>query len=545
MIRLGWLPPAFCILAFSVLALSGLGLAAPALAGKPVVTEMYDVFGVEPRPPHTPAVSETTIRHQVYFTTLEDSTSGWAAVNFRAGQPNAWHRVTGTQSCVGQAWWCGDSTLAFGPGYDNNWVQTLKTNVPIDLAGSSGNVLTFKHRLQSEEGFDWAWVLLHDASSASTWDTLGAYSGDLGSSCVNASLNIPNSWTTRPQPLQLMFLFGSDLTVSRSDSNDVYTGWSIDDVKITASGSVVKFFDDNEGSDSSWVASSPDPGPLWHIENYPGTSLPTTCYFLSTKVWVPFEGNGFGVVPDFADAMLTTPAIDITGTFRTGNSVLRLQFDNWLNLPRSYGVYWSLWIQGSADTVTWTPWRNALDPIVFYGETPQCVEGSFVQFDPYFTTRTGIQPGTPYIRLGFRIRDEKQTTIRDNEGQIEWLGVRTEGTYFDNIGLYYIYTISGVEAVSPLPTAAHAEVKKIYPNPFNPQTTIEFSVPKSGPASLRIFDLQGKRVATLVDEAITAGVYRVRWNGKTDDGRDLSSGVYFARVESAKSRDSARLMMIK
>ena len=96
---------------------------------------------------------------------------------------------------------------------------------------------------------------------------------------MNASLPIPDSWTARPQPIQLMFLFGSDLEVSRSDSNDVYTGWSIDDVKVTAAGNVVKFFDDNEGTAANWVASSPDPGPLWHLENYPGTSVPASCFF--------------------------------------------------------------------------------------------------------------------------------------------------------------------------------------------------------------------------------------------------------------------------
>ncbi len=102
-----------------------------------------------------------------------------------------------------------------------------------------------------------------------------------------------------------------------------------------------------------------------------------------------------------------------------------------------------------------------------------------------------------------------------------------------------------MEAVDAVPVSARAAVQRIYPNPFNPSTTIEFSVPTPGPATLRIFDLQGKRVATLVNEALGAGIFRVRWNGKSDDGRDLPSGVYFARVETRKSRASARLMMVK
>jgi hypothetical protein len=503
---------------------------------------MYDVFSVGPRPSQTPAVPETTIKHQVYFSELEGSNSDWSAVDFRQGQPNAWHRLSGTHSCVGNAWWCGVTGLTYGDGYDNNWVQTLKTVTPINLAGSSGNVLTFKHRIQSEPGYDMAWVMIHDGTASSVWDTLALYSGDFGASCINETITIPNSWTTRPQPIQLMFLFGSDFTVSRSDSNDVFTGWSVDDVKITASGSIVKFFDDMEAGETNWVASSPDPGPMWKIENSPGTSVPATCFFLSTNVWVPFQGFGFGQVPDFVDAMLTSPPMDITGVFQGANSSLRLQFDNWINLPAENSVYWSLWIQGSTDGVTWTPWKNALDPIVFSGAVAQCVEGSFIDFNPYYTPRTGLQPGTPFIRLGFRIRDEKPI---DDSASLLRLGIRTEGIYFDNVGVYSIYTITGVEAVDAVPASARASIQRVYPNPFNPSTTIEFSVPKSGATSVRIFDLQGRAVATLVRETISAGVYRVRWNGKTDDGRDLSSGVYFAGVENAGSRGSARLMMIK
>jgi len=537
---------------FALPALLFLAVSSQALA-KPVAREMYDTFTIQP--PRTPSVQESTIKHATFFTDVESAAfdsvlggwnGGWSVKDFRQGQPNAWHLTTGTQSCVGNAWWCGVTGLTYGDGYDNNWVQQLKTVAPINLAGSSGNTLTFKQRLRCEEGYDWGWVLMHDAQSGTTWDTLAAFTGDLGASCVNASVTIPNNWTTRPQPVQLMFLFGSDLDVSKSDSNDVFTGWTVDDVKITASGGVVKFFDDMESGGANWVASSPDPGTLWHTEAYPGTQYPSTCSFLSTRMWVPFQGNGFGAVPDFADAMLISPTINIGGAHTAANSQLRLQFDNWLNLPRKYGVYWSLYIQGSQDGgTTWTPWRNALDPLVFFGDTPQCVEGSTIQFDPYFTARTGVAFGTELIRLGFRIRDTKQTTIRDDEGQLEWLGTNTEGIYFDNIGLYFIYTITGVEPVSNVPLSARPKVEKVFPNPFNPSTTIEFSIPTAGRSAVRIFDLKGRRVATLVDENLGAGVYRVRWNGLTDAGGAVASGVYFASVESQKHRDAARIMVVK
>ena len=519
----------------------------PSIAGaafeKTIVKDMKDVFSQGPRPDFSPSTAESTIQHQVYYNDLEGSMAGWNVINFRQGQPNGWHTVSGTHSCVGNAWWCGAPGFTNGDGYDNNWVQILRTNTPINLTGTSGNKLTFKYRMQSEYAYDWGWVMIHDGSPASAWDTLASYSGNFGSSCSNASIDIPNSWATRPQPIQLQFLFGSDLTVSTSDSAGAFTGWSLDDVKITASGNVVKFFDDMESGTSQWTAFSANPGAFWHVESQPETTPTADCFFLFTNVWVPFQGSILGNVPDFTDAMFTSPVMDLQGVFRAGAHSLRLQFDEWVDLPTDNGMYWSLWIQGSNDKVTWTPWNNALNPLVFSGGTAQCMENAFINFDPYNTTRTGLQPGTRYIRLGFRLRDEKQTS---QEGAMLRQGLLTEGIYFDNIGVYYVYTITGVEAVSGVPQSARAALSKVFPNPFNPSTTIEFSVPSVGPALVRVYDVHGKMVATVVNEkSLAAGVYRAKWNGKSDAGGDLSSGVYFARLESPGGQDSKRLLMIK
>lgn len=515
---------------------------------------MSEVFKTVPkeRGPHTAAVVETTLKQSVFFSDLDDAgdTDGWGLVNFRAGMPAAWNRVTGTHSCVGFAWWCGQSGFTNGDGYDNNWVQTLTTQTPINLTGTTSNKLTFKFRQQSEYGFDYGWVLIHDANASSAWDTLGSYSGDFGSSCSNATLDIPNTYVVRPQPVKLQFIFGSDLTVSAADSAGGYVGWSLDDVKVTASGNDVRFFDDMEGGSGNWISSSPNPGTLWHLENSPTTPIPAPCDFLTSNVWVPFEGIGYGQVPDHTDAMLTTPAMDLQGRFNATSSTLRFQFDNWMNMPFENGVYWALYIQGSNDQVTWTPWANALHPLFFSGSVPQCVEGpandpggSYVNFDPYNTSRTGIQPGTRYIRLGIRIRDSKATDGED--GSILRLGFNTEGMYLDNIGVYYVYTITGVEAVDGAPPGARAAIRKVYPNPFNPSTTVEFSVPRQGRAVVRIFDIQGRSVARLLDEDLAAGVYRVKWDGTSDGGSVLASGVYHAVLQSAGGRSATRLIMLK
>jgi len=79
-----------------------------------------------------------------------------------------------------------------------------------------------------------------------------------------------------------------------------------------------------------------------------------------------------------------------------------------------------------------------------------------------------------------------------------------------------------------------------YPNPFNPVTKINFAIPKQGIVSLKIYDVLGREVKTLVNEIKTAGFYSVDFNGN-----DFASGVYFYRLESASFKDTKRMLLIK
>ncbi len=79
-----------------------------------------------------------------------------------------------------------------------------------------------------------------------------------------------------------------------------------------------------------------------------------------------------------------------------------------------------------------------------------------------------------------------------------------------------------------------------YPNPFNPVTRIQFGVPKNELVSIKIYDILGKEVATLVNDFKQAGTYEVDFNAST-----LSSGVYFYRMQSGYFTDIKRMMVIK
>jgi len=79
-----------------------------------------------------------------------------------------------------------------------------------------------------------------------------------------------------------------------------------------------------------------------------------------------------------------------------------------------------------------------------------------------------------------------------------------------------------------------------YPNPFNPTTNIKFNIPKRDNVTLKVYDLLGKEVATLVNEKLQAGTYEVKF-----DGSNLPSGIYFYKLESESFRETKRMILIK
>jgi len=84
------------------------------------------------------------------------------------------------------------------------------------------------------------------------------------------------------------------------------------------------------------------------------------------------------------------------------------------------------------------------------------------------------------------------------------------------------------------------ELTQNYPNPFNPSTEIKFSLPKSGFVNLSVYNLLGEKVAELVNENLSAGIYNYQWNAK-----NLTSGVYIYRLESENISLTKKMTLLK
>ena len=86
----------------------------------------------------------------------------------------------------------------------------------------------------------------------------------------------------------------------------------------------------------------------------------------------------------------------------------------------------------------------------------------------------------------------------------------------------------------------------VFPNPFNPATTIAYELSESANVTLQIYNVVGQVVQTLVaSEAQNAGRYQIRWNGMDDRGMTVSSGIYFYRISIGKFQEVRKLMLLK
>ncbi|MDZ4181937.1 MAG: FlgD immunoglobulin-like domain containing protein [Candidatus Cloacimonadaceae bacterium] len=108
------------------------------------------------------------------------------------------------------------------------------------------------------------------------------------------------------------------------------------------------------------------------------------------------------------------------------------------------------------------------------------------------------------------------------------------------------FIVGGLTSPSDDPVAEANILNPVaYPNPFNPSTTISFSIPAGMQCSLDIYNLRGQKVKTLLNENMTAGKHSVVWDGDDDNGRKVSSGVYLYRLSTPFSSKSAKMLLMK
>lgn len=88
-------------------------------------------------------------------------------------------------------------------------------------------------------------------------------------------------------------------------------------------------------------------------------------------------------------------------------------------------------------------------------------------------------------------------------------------------------------------------VSRVFPNPFNPRVKVEFSLPEAAHVEAVIYDLQGRRVRTLVSGPLPAGQHALRWDSRDEDGRRQPTGTYLLRLSDGVSQRTTKLLLVK
>lgn len=108
------------------------------------------------------------------------------------------------------------------------------------------------------------------------------------------------------------------------------------------------------------------------------------------------------------------------------------------------------------------------------------------------------------------------------------------------------YQVGIAEKQGPvLPKGLVTRLDAVAPNPFRDLTQVRYSLAAEGPVSIRVHDLAGRAVRTLVTGQQSAGRYRADWRGEDDAGRKLANGVYFCRFEAGDRLDVSKVLIAR
>jgi len=175
-------------------------------------------------------------------------------------------------------------------------------------------------------------------------------------------------------------------------------------------------------------------------------------------------------------------------------------------------------------------------------------------------SRSGIQRG--YFQIlredGFHIGTntpistgsfpslEKHPAVALNNGYVfcSWVDNRNAGRGFDVFLNYDQYTATDVGDIN-VSLPKQFDLEQNFPNPFNPETVIRYELHKAQIVTLVIYNALGQRVRTLVDDYQTAGSYTVTWDGTSSTASQVSSGIYFYRLQAGDYSETRKMTLLK
>ena len=242
------------------------------------------------------------------------------------------------------------------------------------------------------------------------------------------------------------------------------------------------------GTSQSHIFHTSDGGNTWEATDVPA---------LNKIFSIAFDKNGVGLAAAYFDLART---LDNGAAWET---LQMPEFETMTHIVEHQGVFWGMV-------------RNVIYKSTDHGAT----------WEKQMTTTSNID-----IRFASFISNEN--------GDFGW-GV---GKYGFIASYKNSYTKVEEDHIRSIPT--NFSLYQNYPNPFNPTTEIRFTIPALTHVSLKIFNLMGQEIATLMDAQKTAGTHAISWDGKNRDGHAVSSGVYIYRLKTDNFNKAMKMLLIR
>ncbi|MCF6270090.1 MAG: T9SS type A sorting domain-containing protein [Melioribacteraceae bacterium] len=286
----------------------------------------------------------------------------------------------------------------------------------------------------------------------------------------------------------------------------------------------------------------------------PGTSVDLSWAYFGTPAGITYEAE-WSLYPDMT--LPTTITMSTPGATTQTLSGLSTGTTYYWHIRATDGVLTSAW----AGPAQFSTWASSAAPIVvplvgspvsnavIDTDTPELSWFLPVQSD-------GLTYELQYSMTGdftdaVDIEDIATTSVSLSDvtdGEKYFWRVRSK----DSNGNLSIYSAIG-SFVGPKVTDIKEEViipekfavSQNYPNPFNPSTVIEYSLPEGEFVSLRVYNMLGQEVATLVNKEVEAGVHNVTWNGVDNSGSKVSTGTYIYRVVAGNNILTKKMILLK
>ena len=153
------------------------------------------------------------------------------------------------------------------------------------------------------------------------------------------------------------------------------------------------------------------------------------------------------------------------------------------------------------------------------------------------TSGTVGEGDTDYLNVNF---SASGLGVGDYSVDIQIAHNGTDGTVFVPVDLHVETGGTDAEEIPAIML-----LRGNYPNPFNPKTTIQFSLPESGMVNLVVFDVKGQKVATLADGMLDAGDHHIVWEGLNDANEPVPSGLYFYTLDTGSGKATRKMLMLK